>query len=183
MDSRFEKIFFVGNGIDIGGGQDPLSKETFNNIKSIDIFDVGQGDANDILHYRKEESYDFVYSSHCLEHMIEPFDTILQWFSLVKDGGYMIIVVPDEDLYEQCIFPSQWNPDHRHTFTIFKNKSWSQSSINIVDLICHIEDCDTIKIELLNHFFDYNKICIDQTWGKSESGIEFILKKIKNRSL
>lgn len=56
-----ERSVLVGEGIDIGCGDDPVSPNVVQ-------FDRAQGDANDILRYVQRE-FDFVYSSHCLEHM------------------------------------------------------------------------------------------------------------------
>jgi len=178
-DSRFEDIFFVGKGIDIGAGSDSLSKGIFNNIESIDIFEANEGDAQEVLKYREKESYDFVYSSHCLEHVVDPEAAIIEWFSLVKPGGYMVITVPDEDLYEQGVFPSRWNGDHKHTFTIFKQESWSPASINVTDLIDCLDNYQVVKIDLLDHKYDYGLKGVDQTWGNAEATIEFVLKKVE----
>lgn len=178
-DNRFENLFFVGKGIDIGGGDDPLDKEVFKNIKEIETFDIQNGDASYILKYKEKESYDFVYSSHCLEHIGDPYRVIKEWFDLLKEGGYMVITVPDEDMYEQGVFPSRWNQYHKHTFTIYKSKSWSDKSINIIDLINNIQNCRIIKIDFLNHYFNERKKNEDQTCGDSESAIEFVLRKEK----
>ena len=74
-------------------------------------FDIEDGDANQIEKYVKKR-FDFVFSSHCLEHMKNPYHTIQQWWSLVKDNGYLYLIVPDEDLYEHGHFPSKYNTDH-----------------------------------------------------------------------
>ena len=67
--------------------------------------------------------------------MKNPYDAIHEWWKIVKEGGYLYVVVPDEDLYEQGVFPSRWNADHKFTFTIYKNESWSNNSINVLDII------------------------------------------------
>ena len=47
---------------------------------------------------------------------------------MLEPGGHLIVTVPDEDLYEQGHFPSDYNRDHKWTFTIHKPKSWSERS-------------------------------------------------------
>src|SRR4051812_39317944 len=95
-----ELALLTGRGIDIGCGNDPVNG-------AVECFDVPHGDANDILSYiRDRECYDFVYSSHCLEHMREPVKALSGWWSLVKPGGVLMVVVPDEELYEQRYWPS-----------------------------------------------------------------------------
>src|SRR5215472_3075470 len=123
---ELERRAVQGRGIDIGCGPDPVTADARR-------FDVEDGDANRISDFVREQ-FDFVYSSHCLEHMHDPKSTILEWWKLVKQGGFLFILVPDEDLYEQGVFPSRFNPDHKATFTISKAKSWSPKSINVLDL-------------------------------------------------
>jgi hypothetical protein len=50
--------------------------------------------------------------------MANPESALSQWWSLVKPGGYLIVVVPHEDLYEQGIWPSRFNSDHKATFQL-----------------------------------------------------------------
>lgn len=115
-----------GKVIDIGAGTDTVMPNAV-------PFDVAQGNANHITAF-EPESFDCVYSSHCLEHMDDPTATIHNWWSLVKPGGYLFVIVPDEDLYEQGVWPSRFSNEHTHTFTISKKQSWSRQSINLFEL-------------------------------------------------
>src|SRR5436190_21819017 len=81
------------------------------------------------------ESFDWVYSSHCLEHMRDPREALASWWRVLKPGGFLCVAVPDEDLYEQGIVPSVFNADHKVTFTINKSRSWSPRSFNLTELI------------------------------------------------
>jgi SAM-dependent methyltransferase len=112
------------------------------------------GDANYITKY-VHDTFDFVYASHCLEHMHEPRQAIKEWWKLVKTGGYLFFMVPDEDLYEQGVFPSRFNPDHKATFTISKTKSWSPVSNNVLELAQSLPNGQLIKIELQDHNYNY----------------------------
>jgi SAM-dependent methyltransferase len=150
-----EKIFH-GAGIDIGCGGDPI-------YEGVRPFDVEHGDANKITSYVAEQ-FDYVFSSHCLEHMLNPYEAIQEWWKLVKENGYMYIAVPDEDLYEQGIFPSRWNQDHKWTFTMFKQKSWCEFSVNIVDLIKILPSARLVKLELQDDDYNYDISNIDQTY-------------------
>jgi SAM-dependent methyltransferase len=135
-----------GRGIDIGCGPDPVTPDARR-------FDVEDGDANCISNFVHDQ-FDFVYSSHCLEHMHDPRATILEWWKLVKPGGFLFVLVPDEDLYEQGVFPSRFNPDHKATFTISKAKSWSPKSINVLDLARSLPNGELVSLELQDRGYD-----------------------------
>jgi SAM-dependent methyltransferase len=137
--------YFEGSGIDIGCGLDPI----FPHVRP---FDQQHGDANKITEFVSER-YDFVFSSHCLEHMHDPKAALVEWFKLVKPGGHMITLVPDEDLYEQGVWPSYFNDDHKHTFTISKKQSWSPKSINVLDLV-KLLNAELVSVELHDHGLD-----------------------------
>lgn len=141
-----ELSYLQGRGIDIGCGSDPVN----NNVQHFDLVD---GDANRIGNFVTGQ-YDYVFSSHCLEHMDDPKGAILEWWRLVKSSGYLFIIVPDEDLYEQGVFPSRFNLDHKHTFTISKRKSWSRVSINVIDLISILPNARLVNLELQDIGYD-----------------------------
>lgn len=135
-----EHSILKGDGLDIGCGPDPVFPDAM-------PFDVKDGDANHITDYIKKQ-FDFVYSSHCLEHMVDAKAAILEWWQLVKPGGVLFLLVPDEDLYEQGFWPSRFNRDHKWTFTIAKHRSWSPVSINLFDLAQSLPNGEVIDIRL-----------------------------------
>jgi hypothetical protein len=98
---------------------------------------------------------------------------------VVKPGGYLVVTVPDEDLYEQGLWPSTFNPDHKHTFTIYKTSSWSPVSINVLALLAGVGDrAEVIKVELHHQTFLPGLERMDQTTNPvTESCIEFVLRK------
>ena len=132
-----------GEGIDIGCGADPV-------FPHVMPFDLAQGDANEILRH-VDRTFDFVYASHCLEHMRDPRAAIAQWWALVKPGGVLFVIVPDEDLYEQGFWPSRFNRDHKWTFTIAKQRSWSPVSVNLLDLAKSLPGGEVLDIRLFDH--------------------------------
>ena len=172
----YNKIF-AGEGIDIGCGDDILNKDKiFPNIISVQPFDISHGDAQNINHYINKQ-YNFVHSSQCLEHMHDVHTALHNWWSLVKTNGYLIVTVPDEDLYEQGNFPSIYNTDHKWTFSIYKKNSWSKKHLNILDIISNLPNCKIIKIELIDTNYNYNLKDVDQTRANAEAFIEFIIQK------
>lgn len=182
----FWQRVFVGRGIDIGAGDDPVVREgRWPNVMSCEDFDCGQGDANYMLRYCEPAAYDFVYSSHCLEHLYDPHRAIREWWALVKPGGHLVVVVPDEDLYEQGVWPSRFNADHKWTFTVFKAQgqgmSWSPRSINVLSLIT--DNLSTSRVMLLrvaDTGYDYNLRHVDQTLPpfEAEAAIEVVVRKL-----
>ncbi len=42
-----------------------------------------------------DNSYDFVLSSHCLEHVANPLAALHEWRRIVRPGGFLILVLPD----------------------------------------------------------------------------------------
>jgi len=180
---NFHSRYFVGRGLDVGGGIDPLSNcaHAFRLITGVDVWDVQQGDAQ-YLAKIPDNVYGFLHSSHTLEHLVDARIGLMNWVRVVKPGGHLIITVPDEDLYEKGFWPSRYNPDHKASFTICKNQSWNQGrSVNVLDLCKHCADVAEVeKIELIRDFFNEQwPREVDQTSQTltAECAIEFILRK------
>ena len=127
----------------------------------------------------------FVHSSHCLEHLVDPRAGLAAWFGAIKPGGFLIVPVPDEDLYEQGVWPSTHNRDHKWTFTMLKARPWSEASINVLELLSNLGPAaDVEKVALLNSTFRYDLPRFDQTLTPiGECGIEFVVRKRTAREL
>jgi len=84
----------------------------------------------------------------------------------------MFILVPDEDLYEQGYWLSLFNHDHKATFTISKQKSWSPVSYNFLQLAESCKDAKIISLRLQDD--KYNRKYFNlQKWtrlGGTKSG-------------
>jgi SAM-dependent methyltransferase len=136
----------LGKGLDIGPADSPI-------LPDVRQFDLADGDANYITKY-VSDTFDYVYASHCLEHMHKPKEALLEWWKLVKPGGHIVFAIPDEDLYEQGVFPSRFNPDHKATFTLSKTESWSPLSINVLDMARSLPDGEIVTLALQDHNYD-----------------------------
>jgi SAM-dependent methyltransferase len=180
QDSRFATRYFVGDGIDIGCGDDSLIKynQQFPLMKSVKSWDLPDGDAQ-YMQSVSDNTYDFVHSSHCLEHLHDPVESFKNWIRICKPGGHIITTIPDEDLYEQGQWPSTYNGDHKTSWNISKASSWSPVSRSVVSLLFNFADIiDVLKIELIDASYQYNVPRYDQTYhGISECAIEFIVRK------
>lgn len=178
-DPAFSRLYFVGHGIDIGGGPDPLGSyvELFPLMQSCKRWDVEDGDAQ-MMEGVADESFDFVHSSHCLEHVVDPRIALDNWLRILKVGGHLICLIPDEDMYEQGVWPSTYNADHKHTFTPYKWNSWSPVSVNVFDLLRR----QTISVESVRRLTATHRTTkdrFDQTMTPiGESAIEFVVRKI-----
>jgi len=166
--------------VDIGGQPDPLVlyQELFSRMDSVRIWDLVDGDAQ-FLEGVPDEEFDFVYSSHCLEHLLDPFEGFRHWFRVLRPGGHLIVMVPDEDLYEQGVFPSTFNRDHKWTFTTWKPRSWSARSINVMDLVQSLDQAaEIVRLEQLATTYRFKLPRYDQTLTLiGECGIEFVIRK------
>ncbi len=179
-DSRFLRNYFVGEGIDIDGKPDPLSlyQDFFPLMRSVRTWDLEDGDAQH-LGGVLDEKYDFVHSSHCLEHLHDPAKGLKNWLRVLKPSGHLIITVPDEDSYEQDEFPCAFNHDHKWSFTVYKPASWSDKSINVINLLINLGEGTAIeKIELL----DSNYRCLPPRYDQTltpvgKCGIEIIIRR------
>jgi SAM-dependent methyltransferase len=186
LDSRFSNQYFVGEGIDIGGKPDPLElySEFFPLMGSVRTWDWEDGDAQEMSSV-PDETYTFVHSSHCLEHLVNPKIGLRNWFRILKPGGHLIVTVPDEDLYEQGAWPSTFNFDHKWSFTINKIVSWSPVSLNVFDLLRDLGDSARIKaVQIQDLGYRYSLPRYDQTSSPvSESAIEFIVQKMDTEEI
>jgi SAM-dependent methyltransferase len=119
----FEKLqngFFIkymnGNGLDIGyAGYLQGVESILPNSVGIDLNYPGY---DGLTLPFADNSKDYIYSSHCLEHIADYKTVIKDWFRVVKTGGYIVTVVPHQFLYEKkASLPSRWNGDHKRFYT------------------------------------------------------------------
>lgn len=162
------KTLMKGRGIDIGCGPCP--------VEGAEPWDLAQGDAQ-YMYGVPDMTYDWVFSAHCLEHLKDPHTAINNWWRILKVGGYLIVLVPDEDLYEQCVWPSKFNSDHKRTFTCSKDRSWSPVSVNCADLLRHLPGHQLISLTLEDNGYDYSNTGGDQTSRGAEAAVQFIVRK------
>jgi SAM-dependent methyltransferase len=149
-------------------------------MQSVRTWDRDDGDAQ-YLHGVPDAAFDFVHSSHCLEHMVDVAEALRHWIRVLKPGGYLIVTVPDEDLYEQGAWPSRFNRDHKWTFTMAKPASWSPRSVNVVDLVRQFAEALELERLVLHRDFyrpTHPGRTPDQTLTPvAECSIEWIARK------
>lgn len=180
-DGAFHSRYFVGDGVDIGGGPDPLEQylSAFCGMNSCRTWDMEDGDAQ-FMQGVADNTFDFVHSSHSLEHMVDVKIALDNWVRILKPGGYLVITVPDEDLYEQGEWPSRFNSDHKWSFTLYKVQSLMPKSINVIDLVKDF--ASRVTLERLQQQRDFFRseipVGVDQTMTPvAECSIELIWQK------
>lgn len=112
----FFNKYMSGSGLDIGGTGYLTNVHAI--LPTATIVDLNYPGYDGLKLPFESNSQDYVYSSHCLEHIDDPVSTVIEWFRVIKPGGHMIITVPHQWLYERKrSLPSQWNADHKMFYT------------------------------------------------------------------
>lgn len=94
--------FCKGDGLDVGSGPWPLP-----GARSVEIRSGGDAMA------LPPEWYDYIFSSHCLEHLDDPIAALEHWKTRLTKGGVLFLYLPH---------PAQryWLPQncrkHRHSW-------------------------------------------------------------------
>ena len=172
--------YFKGHGIDIGCDDDVLNKNVFKNIIDVHAYDkkIDQSFDAEFCENIEDNKYDFVYSSHCLEHMKDPYIAYENWIRICNRGGYLIVAVPHEIFYEKCKWPSMFNEDHKTSWT-YEFKSNLINSIHTIDFLQNFNKLvDIISIQTILVNFDFNKFQEDQTQRDAIVQIEFVTRKL-----
>jgi len=79
--------FCKGEGIDVGGGKWPLPGAMVHDIQhGRDAMELPAG------------QFDYVFSSHCLEHLRNPIAALENWISHIKPGGTLFLYLPHPDM-------------------------------------------------------------------------------------
>lgn len=167
----FYQRFMSGSVLDIGCGPDLV-------VEHAQPFDQEQGDANNILEYIPAESVDCVHSSHCLEHMFDPVRCLQGWWQCVRPGGFIITVVPEENLYEQHLWPSRFNDDHKSTFRLGGGDSWSPVSFDILKLHKDLPDIEILQADI--HDKNYDRDLIFPLGGRERARRGFVWRQLNS---
>lgn len=158
---------YLTNGIDIGYGN--REAEPFPGAIGYDKHSPNF-DSSGMMPYA-DEVFDFVYSSHCLEHIENYKFSIREWFRILKTGKKLMLLLPHKFLYEKkSKLPSQFNKDHKRFYTP-------------ASLLAEIEESlkpNTYRLEIcqdIDEGYDYSVPVGNHPVGNYS--IFLILKKIK----
>jgi len=171
--------FLRGSVLDIGCGPDPIKLPPPAVVTGWDLKD---GDAQ-YLDTLKDESFDAVVSSHCLEHMVCVPTSIKNWARVLKTGGYLSASVPSWTFYERHQWPSRYNGDHKASFDLIDpvvrpaHAFYTMRDMRRIGLECGLT-LEDARIEIDNYDLarTWDKR-LDQTMGKAQAQVTFIFFK------
>lgn len=90
----------------------------------------------------KNDVFDFIISHHSLEHMCNTERTLREWLRVLKDGGKIVIVMPDK----RC--PYYKDPSHMKEF----------APDEFIDLLKRIENIKILEHNTLKNYFSFNTV-------------------------
>lgn len=146
LDEMKDRDYTDVVGITLSPGDIKTCTEKGHNIKSYDLSFLPQKDG----YY--DESVDFIFSRHALEHSPYPIFTLMEYNRILKQGAKMYIEVPQPE----CERLHEWNLNH---YSIF-----GQSQLAALLVRCGF-NIDTFN----NLEFDIQ--------GKNDKGEEFTAKE------
>ena len=104
----------------------------------------------------EDEVYDFLFASHCYEHIANPIKSMLEWIRVIKNGGYIILILPEKST---CF-------DHKRSISSFETLK-NQYSKNVAE-----DDLTSLPEILRNH-----DLSLDPPAGNFE---QFTLRSLDN---
>lgn len=168
INENFFDLYCRGRGLDIGYGGDPVKP-------GVDVWDFEHGDAQ-LLSGVPDSLYDFVYSSHTLEHLNDPGEALINWWRVLKPGGILLLYIPHRDLYEKKkTLPSRFNDNHKHFFIIDNDEA--PDTIGLRSLIEKtLNNFEIIYIKTCSYG---NTITDPYQHSNGEYSIEAVIRKVK----
>lgn len=97
--------YVQGRVVDIGAGGDKITPEAF----AVDGRQLpGVNSVRHGLYLNDGDGlFDTIFSSHFLEHVDNPSGYICNWFTYLREGGHLVLYMPQKDAYN-----SKENPEH-----------------------------------------------------------------------
>ena len=86
--------FCRGRGLDIGAGRWPLP-----GAEPVELRDGRDGNG------LPDGAWDYIFSSHCLEHLVNPVAALEHWQAHLVAGGVLFLYLPHPEM-------TYWQPQH-----------------------------------------------------------------------
>lgn len=105
--------YLTGTGLDIGCSKWKVKEEAVG-------VDIREGPNVDLVvtdwSTMPSDKYDYVFSSHCLEHILHWKTVLNHWVRVIKPGGIIFLYLPNPVMY------NRWSKEHlkahKHDFTL-----------------------------------------------------------------
>lgn len=105
---QIAKPYIIGDGIEIGAGSNPhpslpgTTYHVFDKRTTEEVSKYCGVSINNIPRVRPMEDIpkifphgaNYLIANHVIEHLSNPIKDLIEWFSYVKEGGYLILSVP-----------------------------------------------------------------------------------------
>lgn len=105
---RIAKPYLVGDGIEIGAGSNPhpglpgttyhvfdkRTREEVSKYCGVPIDNIPQVRPMEDIPKVFPNGANYLIANHVIEHLSNPIKDLIEWFSYVKEGGYLILSVP-----------------------------------------------------------------------------------------
>lgn len=169
--TKVERWLDIGAGDDCLPGAEPFDKTI---IKGYD--------AQTLINL-KPNYYNLIWSSHCLEHLDDPFGAIFRWIEVLAPRGFLWLHVPDFDLYEHGLWPSRMNPDHKWAFSVDGVPAHKNHILLRALALNLVQDYNMklLRLQLVHTNYNLSAIRVpaDQTLGPVEASCEMVLRKLR----
>jgi ubiquinone/menaquinone biosynthesis C-methylase UbiE len=148
--------FCQGNGVDIGHGGDAIN----NTAIRIDLDKMYTNVGNDVtqlkgdgrnLYWFEDNVLDYVYSSHLLEDFEDTYDVLKEWVRVLKYGGKLVLVLPDEQIYREYCRKNGFGTNEHHKMEYF-NSIWVEMTAFLLGNVNLIHESGIV--------YDYNFILV-----------------------
>ena len=141
-----------GHGLDLGCGP----SKTFphfvgvDNRKDTQMFGIQMNPDHTVptcenMPFFASEQWDFVFSSHLLEHIEDHVAALKEWWRLIKVGGHLCLYLPHKKYYPN-IGEKGANKDHKHDFM----------PAEIITEMLKLGDLDVVRSEDRNENEEYS---------------------------
>jgi len=105
-----------------------------------------------------DSTYDFLLSSHCLEHIANPLKALKEWSRVIKDNAFLVLVLPNKN----------GNFDRKRNFTQFEHI--------LKDYENNVDESDMTHLDEIITFHDFemdkNSGTLDQFVKRGKNNLE-----------
>jgi ubiquinone/menaquinone biosynthesis C-methylase UbiE len=152
--------YCTGKGCDVGFGGDKVMKVNCDGIDFAQPYTYTGKDkvdiACDVINNEipvPDNTYDYVYTSHLIEDFIDTKDALKKFIRILKNGGNLILVFPDQPKYEVYCreMGVPMNPYHIH------------ADMGFDYMVARLNELNGITYEILfsnNCEIDYNVVMV-----------------------